>query len=363
MSFMDVMYGPLGQVNNQFQANLGQNAAMNQGNQYAAQQQQAAMAAQQAQLAALYGSQGFGGQTAAYAGAGAAYGRETGGFGGSVFDTGTSPYNTYGQPGVNAGAGTYGDPYGGGSTSGGSWVSDVMGNMGWQPNGSQPQASSFDSRFSASPPVDYNLQGSPAPIPRGILTGNFNTQTPNAPSASFNERFGIFGDPTQGMNYTASNPYGGYADPAPSSSTQWTFDDYGNPVPRGYGSTGVDMYSPSAYAPTPQAQDPRLYSGNFFGANNGTGIGQGAGMAPGYGGFNNPAYDPTNFAGRFGAGGYFGAGSPSQYATQPYTSAQGNTYQPGQLPGGFTPAFSVDQPQGAPTSWSFDDQGRPVPHY
>ena len=82
MSFTDVMYGPLGQVNNQFQNNLGQNAAMSQGQQAAMAQQQQAMAAQQAQLAALYGPQGFGGQTAQYAAAGADYGRQTGGFGG-----------------------------------------------------------------------------------------------------------------------------------------------------------------------------------------------------------------------------------------------------------------------------------------
>ena len=62
MSFTDVMYGNLVQVNNQFQNNLGQNAAMNQGQQAAMAQQQQAAAAQQAQLAALYGAQGFGGQ-------------------------------------------------------------------------------------------------------------------------------------------------------------------------------------------------------------------------------------------------------------------------------------------------------------
>jgi len=51
------------------------------------------------------------------------------------------------------------------------------------------------------------------------------------------------------------------------------------------------------------AQDPYYWSGNFYGANNGSGIGQGEGMAPGMGGFNNPAV-PTSPQQWYGAGGY-----------------------------------------------------------
>jgi len=55
--------------------------------------------------------------------------------------------------------------------------------------------------------------------------------------------------------------------------------------------------------PQQQAQDPYYWSGNFFGANNGSGIGQGEGMAPGMGGFNNPGV-PTSPQQWYGAGGY-----------------------------------------------------------
>ena len=72
----------LGQVNNQFQANLGQNAAMNQGNQAAIQQQQTGDGGAAGAARCVVWPQGFGGQTAYYAGLGADYGRATGGFGG-----------------------------------------------------------------------------------------------------------------------------------------------------------------------------------------------------------------------------------------------------------------------------------------
>jgi hypothetical protein len=66
---------------------------------------------------------GFGGQTAAYAGAGAAYGRQTGGFGAtpkSVFNTGAAAFNPYGLPG-GGGAGSFSPSpnYPGGSGGGG----------------------------------------------------------------------------------------------------------------------------------------------------------------------------------------------------------------------------------------------------
>ena len=80
MSFLGDLSGSQALAN--MAGNLAQNSAMNQGTMAAAQQQQNDMAAQQAYLNSIYGPQGFGGQTAAYAGAGAAYGRETGGFGG-----------------------------------------------------------------------------------------------------------------------------------------------------------------------------------------------------------------------------------------------------------------------------------------
>jgi len=105
MSFNDVMYGSLGQLNNSFQNNLAQNQAAMQQQQNFAAQQQAIAAQNQASLNNAYGPAGFGGDTARYAAAGAEYGRAVPGeiYGssqpmGSVFDTGTVGFNTYGVP-------------------------------------------------------------------------------------------------------------------------------------------------------------------------------------------------------------------------------------------------------------------------
>jgi hypothetical protein len=92
MSFMDVMYGPLGQVNNQFQNNLGQNAAaMNASNAYLANQQNQ-MAGWNAQAAAAaqptpYGY-GFVGGYPSF--------NEASGGGGDVWSQGAPAYNDYG---------------------------------------------------------------------------------------------------------------------------------------------------------------------------------------------------------------------------------------------------------------------------
>ncbi len=56
-------------------------------------------------------------------------------------------------------------------------------------------------------------------------------------------------------------------------------------------------------AAQPAAQDPYYWSGNFYGANAGGGIGQGEGMAPGMGGFNNPGV-PTSPQQWYANGGY-----------------------------------------------------------
>ena len=66
--------------------------------------------------------------------------------------------------------------------------------------------------------------------------------------------------------------------------------------------------SPTSNAPgsvfeTGASQSPYLYSQSLYGANNGEGIGQGTGMAPGYGGFNNPAV-PTSPQQWYDNGGY-----------------------------------------------------------
>ena len=56
--------------------------------------------------------------------------------------------------------------------------------------------------------------------------------------------------------------------------------------------------------------------------------------------------DENSFANRFAAGNYFGAGSPSEHITSPYTDAGGRTHQP-QIPGGFQTPYSFDNPGGA----------------
>jgi hypothetical protein len=82
MSFMDVMGGPLGSVNQGFQNNLAQNAAaMGQQQQFFNGLQDVG-AQNQAVTNNLYGPEGFGGATARNAYEGAAAGRATGGFGG-----------------------------------------------------------------------------------------------------------------------------------------------------------------------------------------------------------------------------------------------------------------------------------------
>ena len=136
MSFTDVMYGGLGQVNNMFQGNLAGNAAAMQG-QAANNANLAAIAAQnQAALNNAYGPAGFGGVTAANAAAGAAAlgsigpaqapGTYSPGSGlssfsgvpmGSVFDTGTTPFNDY-NGGANPGGFSPSPNYPGGSNTG-----------------------------------------------------------------------------------------------------------------------------------------------------------------------------------------------------------------------------------------------------
>jgi hypothetical protein len=178
------MYGNLGQATNFNQNNLAQNAAMNQNQQASMAAQQQAAAAQQAQLAALYGPQGFGGQTDYYSGLGAAYGR---------------------------GTGYYGDTFG-------------------------------------VPPGQ-------APLPGGYPSGTV-TQGPDLPNLSL---------PT--------SPFvgGGYQDP-------WAGTKWANTTP--YNDYGLD---------------------NTFSATGN--VGQSPGMAPGYGGFNNPAV-PTSPQQWYANGGY-----------------------------------------------------------
>jgi hypothetical protein len=88
-----------------------------------------------------------------------------------------------------------------------------------------------------------------------------------------------------------------------------------------------------------QAQpDPYYWSGNFWGANDGSGIGQGAGMAPGMGGFNNPGV-PTSPQQWYGNGGY-NPYDPQTYggsAMQNLGTGQPNVSTPGVFDTGTSP--------------------------
>lgn len=127
MSFTDVMYGPLGQVNNNFQANLAGNAAAMQSQQGYYGQQAALDAQNQAALANAYGPLGFGGATAANAYAGAAAGRDTGGFGGygSANADPFTPVSSYNDAAGMSGQGATGTNWNGfipsPSGDGGTW--------------------------------------------------------------------------------------------------------------------------------------------------------------------------------------------------------------------------------------------------
>jgi hypothetical protein len=297
MSFTDVMYGGLGQLNNQFQANLGQNAAMNQGNQAAIQQQQINNAAQQAQLAALYGPQGFGGQTDYYSALGAAYGRGTGGFGGGgngipgAYPAGTvtsAPMPGYQlDPTPDVGAGGGYDPYATQNPFGG-YAAPTPGSGGYNP---------FDSSTWANQWPTYPGGGGggmsfpAAPQAQVDWSPYFNQLT--APQSPYNNNSGGLAPGSGGYN--------------PFDSSTWANQSLSTP-------NNPDMMRMLGYTP-----DQYLGGPNYGGA------GQ---------------FDPNSFANRFAAGGYYNPGTPSQisgYAPNgydPFSGAQPPyTYQPGMVQG------------------------------
>ena len=201
MSFMDVMYGPLGQVNNQFQANLGQNAAAmgNQQNFYS--DLSNAGAYNQGVTNNLYGggqNAGFGAQTDYYTKLGAAYGAAS---------TNT-PYAGAPSGGYPAGA----VEYGGG-----------MPGLSYDPSGSDAGTAGWGS----APMGAYGL--SPAEIAYyqqqgGYGGGGIGSDTRYDPAPNFNDRFGGgYGAPDYTPSYqlpsaitAGMNPSG--APPAMSTS-------------------------------------------------------------------------------------------------------------------------------------------------
>ena len=351
MSFLGDLSGSQALAN--MAGNLAQNSAMNQGQQAAIQQQQAAAAQQQAMLDNLYGSQGFGGQTAQYAGAGAAYGRATGGFnggGGSVFDTGAAPYQDYSVP--NFGAGSQ-PSFGGGNPTFSSWI---------QQQAMDPGSIWYDPVFAASHgggQVDFPQAPASAPpaVPSGAQDWGayFNNITaPAAAQPAYNPmtQYNSGGyDPYSAQTYApAAQPNVGSSNPTFTSWIQQQAMDPGSIWydPSYAASRGGGMQASGGDPSFLDAGKPGS-SFNPYGLIN---SGQVGGSDPFYG-YQPPAasfdqrfgmgFDPNSFANRFAAGGYYQPGTPSQisgYAPNGYDPFSGQkppyTYQPGfvQGPGG-----------------------------
>ena len=307
--------------------NLAQNSAMNQGQQAAMQQQQADYAAQQAMLNNLYGSQGFGGQTADYAAAGAAYGRATGGFGG------------YG--GNN-------DIYGVGNPSGSVERGPDLPNISGAPTYGGPVA--YDFRSGQAPPVeqpvayDFRTAQQPAQDWSAYFTQLTNPAMDATPAPSYGgggafSGGGIYGGSTPAgmpdymklLGYTPDASLGwqsqapAYTPPPAaqyfSQQPQAPYQDYGYPAAYDFRTAQASpVGQPAAYDFRTALQAPASFDDRF-------------GMG----------FDPNSFDNRLAAGGYYQPGTPSQisgYAPNGYDPLSGQappyTYQPGfvQGPGG-----------------------------
>jgi hypothetical protein len=106
----------------------------------------------------------------------------------------------------------------------------------------------------------------------------------------------------------------------------------------------------SEFAPPPGQDASRFDTSGFFGAQPMPGASQG--MGPGFGGFNN-GWEANQFGNRFEAGGPgYSNMDPSQYyAGQGFRSQNLGTLQgPAQMPPGFTPRYSLENPNGMVTS-------------
>jgi hypothetical protein len=252
---------------------------------------------------------GFGAQTAAYAGLGAAYGRGTGGFGGftgssggpesgpigdpSVFETGAAPIPSLGGGGA---------PYGGGGFRG----------FGGRGAGLSPLASYGGGGYDAFDPSIYGGStgfGVPGFGGRGFAGAQLSAlPSPNPVEQGFNQ-FGF---------------RGGQMDNQPAIDAVQAFNG-----------VGTDQYP---------YQMPSFDRNRMAGALMGADGGGGSPFDQAHGAFPEGG---SQFADRFAAGGYFQPGAPSQYATQSYTDVDGITRQPGQLPSGYQSLFGVDNPGGA----------------
>jgi rare lipoprotein A len=297
---------------------------------------------------------------AKYAAIGAAYGRAAGntptrGGGGSVFDTGTSAIPSLGGPfqsaqsgggvGSSAPTGSYVDPFNTPSMLKSPYSAAAAA-------ASLPSAGSVTGGGSASagvapppPPVDYSSLSRGLPFQSAQPGGGVGSAAPTAPyqGSAYGGRDAITqllmrnikaaGSP---LTSTPGGGGSGTAGPMPTAPPppSDTFADRFGAAPKIFGGLQpalgpqlpreiMDPQAPPASPPSspPNPADLPRNIGSQFGAL--------------------PDYDPNSFANRFAAGGFFKPGVPSQFYT-------GDRYGgPSALPPGYTPPFSVDNPQGA----------------
>lgn len=264
---------------------------------------------------------------ARYAAIGAEYGRATGGFGsapagggGSVFDTGTSaiPYTSgpfmsaYGG-GIGTSIPSFGSVAGGlVGPSGSGGAAATLPNQGYVTGGGSAQAG-----YTPPPPPPPPSAGIPytgGPFQSAEVGGGIGAATPRVPyggrdaitAALMNQGGTSFAD-----RFSAAPPITGGLQPAlgPQLPPE---------IMTGFPEPAAPPASPT---PPPSVADLPRNFGSTFGSL--------------------PEFDENSFANRFGAGGYFQPGTPSQY----YTGSQYGG--PSALPPGYSPPFSVDNPQGA----------------
>ena len=209
------------------------------------------------------------------------------GGGGNAFQTGAPAYNDYSIPNFGAGAQpNYGvpdfNPYGG-IPSGGNMGVDSQGGIGPSP---WAAGGSLDSRFGSFPPsapwapdvvpaapqfqippqnqqpaVDWGRYFNELSTPQAQAANNwqgayagggmgsvFDPQT-YAPSWAPNQWSQMGVDSQGGIGPSPFGPNNMPIQTQPMDNS-WTIDSYGNPVPRGYGNTGMDLYGKGPYAPS-----------------------------------------------------------------------------------------------------------------
>lgn len=339
-----------------------------------AQNQAATLAAAQVPQSQLYGPRGFGGDTAHYAGVGAAYGRATGGFkpaapaggGGSVFDTGAAPFRDFGLPG-GGGAGSFSPSpnYPGGSASPPPSVFDT-GTSPFRDFGGRGGMGSF------SPSPNYP-GGSAGPMPTQPETVFDQAHTPFAGGAgspgSFGDRFaagGYFnpGTPSQHISSPYTSAQGRTVQPniPPGFQTPFSADNPGGALPVAWGeqrSRGAPLMNASGWdtdesADTLTAGDRGIRGSGFGAGASAVPYPYAGGQAFPGGGVGSP--NPTNQrdilasimsgsqgnAGAQNIGRGFGGASPppmSPFGALPNTGVAGRAFQmPSAMPGASPPA-------------------------